>query len=817
LNRLLSELNTKQREAVLSEEKRLLVLAGAGSGKTKTLIQKILYLISEKNVDPSSILAITFTRNAANEMMDRLILAADTTGRYKTILTSKQISRQERNKERRRHIKKYPWLSNITVKTFHSLCYHILRRYGVKEFDNKFKILMDNTYDEEMAIRRLRAIETPEDIMDKIVVKRCGDPEFLLELKRYILDFYVDALHIKSHKKRKIDYAKPYTTLSGIKVRSKSERDIADWLYRHRIQFEYEPSIEPGRFEFQPDFFINETNIYLEHVSSRSYPLEDKEREMEDAGKIYLKIHEKDTHDTNYFNHVMDDMIISRLDRDLTKVSALDVAEEFKGYGKYRRQFVLDVLRAIDKIKVEDKDIEEVYEKAAQDEHERVRLFYEFLKMLRKDYEDYCINKSYLDFNDLLIRTVSLLQHDARLRNFFHKRLNYILVDEFQDVNTIQVKLLEYFLTSKNQLFCVGDDWQSIYGWRGSNVKYIVEFKETFPDGKTIMLDINYRSNDTIVAASNEVISHNEFQIEKEVKSINKSGKKIYLYSAEKEEQDGVEIVIDNVKNLLKSGYVKEEILVLSRTRKSDAYGEYYYKLRPLGVKTTTMHQAKGLEARVVFVVGLTRGFLGFPDVRDTDRIFQMIKPSNFDLLMEEERRLFYVALTRAREELFLISEVGNESEFIKEIPGRFIDRSNFLILNLNQNVKTNCYNCGKEIQEEFLFCPFCGTTCTSNLVDDRIQLIILDCLDMLSVDTGRTFLSKILGGSRSQRTADISLNENPHYGALGVHTLKEILAMIDFLRSENYIGTHESDSRFKRPLLHLTPEGKEKLRSLKK
>ncbi len=76
---------------------------------------------------------------------------------------------------------------------------------------------------------------------------------------------------------------------------------------------------------------------------------------------------------------------------------------------------------------------------------------------------------------------------------------------------------------------------------------------------------------------------------------------------------------------------------------------------------------------------------------------------------MEEERRLFYVALTRAKEELFLISEIGNESQFIKEIPGKFLDRSNFLILNLNRNITQKCFNCEKEVQDDFKYCPYCG------------------------------------------------------------------------------------------------------------
>ena len=159
--------------------------------------------------------------------------------------------------------------------------------------------------------------------------------------------------------------------------------------------------------------------------------------------------------------------------------------------------------------------------------------------------------------------------------------------------------------------------------------------------------------------------------------SLRKTEGKIHLYHANKEEEDGVRTVIEYTKTLLNNEFDKEDILVLTRTRKSDAYKLYFQELRKLGVRIITMHQAKGLEAKVVFIIGLTGDYHGFPNVRDTDRIFQIIKPSNFELLMEEERRLFYVALTRAKQKLFLISEVGNESEFISEIPDELLHRIN--------------------------------------------------------------------------------------------------------------------------------------------
>src|SRR5262245_4754164 len=130
----LNALNEKQREAVVSEHKRLLVLAGAGSGKTKTLLQKIIYLIEEKGVSPLDILAITFTKNAANEMLDRLILVADKSGAYEAILRDKKILRKEKDAARREFIRKYKWIEGLSVRTFHSFGYTLLRNFGVHEF-----------------------------------------------------------------------------------------------------------------------------------------------------------------------------------------------------------------------------------------------------------------------------------------------------------------------------------------------------------------------------------------------------------------------------------------------------------------------------------------------------------------------------------------------------------------------------------------------------------------------------------------------------------------------------------------------------------
>lgn len=712
----LSNLNDKQREAVESEDKRLLVLAGAGSGKTKTLLQKLIYLIEEKGVSPSNILAITFTKNATNEMIDRLIISADTTGKYESMLVDKHMTKPEKDKERYNQQKKYKWIDGLTVKTFHGFCYSILRNYGVNEFDNKFKIIGDEKRDEEDDLTKYIAPETVFEVVHKLLIEQCEDTDFLLHLKRYILDYIIDKIHLKKNDNKFLPKdGKYFTTLDGTKVRSKSEQFIADWFYRHSIKFVYEPVLTVKDFPFHPDFFIPEANLYIDHVSDLSYPTEDKKKQFEIGGFLYEYTYDSMTKDSALFNHTLDKIVKNRLPSNFHKTASLNYKEEFSGYHEDLKNFITQIIRITDMVKVENIDLKIVLENARKDQHERVRNFYELAIPIVEKYIHYCIDKSYLDFNDMISRSTSLFQNQADIANKYKNKYQYILVDEFQDVNNLQVDLIKLLLTDQTQLFCVGDDWQSIYGFRGSNVSYIVDFENHFQNSKVIKLNLNYRSTQNIVGASNEVIKHNKFKVEKEIHSSKKSEHKIVVYSGSSEEEN-IQFCLDRVRELLSDGMTNEDILFLYRRTHmynptaysgKPSYSKTFYK-EGIKVQAKTIHAAKGLEAKVVFILGLTEGSGGFPDIWMEDRIFQVIKKANHDLLMEEERRLFYVAITRAKDKLFLITEKGNESSFLKEIPDIFTVKTSIPIKSVVEKIIT-CDKCFSQLEKLWVVCPYCG------------------------------------------------------------------------------------------------------------
>jgi DNA helicase-4 len=715
----LSSLNEGQREAVVSEDKRLLVLAGAGSGKTKTLLQKLIYLIEEKGVSPSNILAITFTKNATNEMIDRLIVSADQGGEYEKQLFDKKKSFADKERERFIQQKKYKWIDGLTIKTFHGFCYSILRSYGVNEFDNKFRIIGDEKKDEEDELSKHVAPETAFEVMHKLLIEQCENTEYLLQLKRYILDYVIDKIHLKQVDPQYLPKdGKYFTALNKTKVRSKSEQFIADWFYRHSIKFEYEPLLNVKDFSFNPDFYIPDANLYIEHISDKSYPMKHKEEQFKKGNLLLIKTYESMTKDSALFNHTLDNIVKNRLPADYHKTVSINFKEEFHGYQEEVKDFVQQIIRITDMIKVENINIDTVLEKARKDQHERVRNFYELAIPIAKKYNHYCTDKSYLDFNDLISTSTSLFKNYGDIANRYKNKYQYILVDEFQDVNNLQVELIKLLLTDSTQLFCVGDDWQSIYGFRGSNVSYIVEFESHFTNAKTIKLNLNYRSTQNIVGASNEVIKHNKFKVDKDVYASKKSEHKIVVYSGNSEEEN-IRFCFEKVKELLHEGLNNDDILFLYRRTKMFTPYFFHFKNEGVRVPSKTIHATKGLEAKVVFIIGLKEGHGGFPDIWLEDRIFQVIKKANHDLLIEEERRLFYVAITRAKDKLFLITEKGNESSFLKEIPDIFTVKTSTPIKSVVEKVIT-CIKCFSQLEKLWMVCPYCGEKVTEKKENDK-------------------------------------------------------------------------------------------------
>jgi len=180
-------------------------------------------------------------------------------------------------------------------------------------------------------------------------------------------------------------------------------------------------------------------------------------------------------------------------------------------------------------------------------------------------YEDLCQRSGVVDFAELLLRTLELIRDNDDIREHYQRRFQHILVDEFQDTNAIQYAWLRLMAGSETPVFVVGDDDQSIYGWRGARIENIHHFEKDFAETRIIRLEQNYRSTGTILKAANALIDHNQARLGKELWTQSDAGEPILFYSAYNE-KDEARFVIDRIENWVEQGRSRSEIAVLYRS-----------------------------------------------------------------------------------------------------------------------------------------------------------------------------------------------------------------------------------------------------------
>jgi DNA helicase-2/ATP-dependent DNA helicase PcrA len=180
-------------------------------------------------------------------------------------------------------------------------------------------------------------------------------------------------------------------------------------------------------------------------------------------------------------------------------------------------------------------------------------------------YESLCQRLGLIDFSELLLRAFELLKNNEVLRERYQTRFQHVLVDEFQDTNSIQYAWLRLLVQRSNNLFAVGDDDQSIYGWRGAKVENILQFEKDFPDVKTVRLEQNYRSTTNILDAANAVIKNNGTRLGKNLWTAGEKGEPVKLYTAY-DERDEARFIIDQIQVWVNQGGLRSQAAILYRS-----------------------------------------------------------------------------------------------------------------------------------------------------------------------------------------------------------------------------------------------------------
>ena len=251
------------------------------------------------------------------------------------------------------------------------------------------------------------------------------------------------------------------------------------------------------------------------------------------------------------------------------------------------------------------------------------------------------------DFDDLILEATKVISKKSKYK--------HIIIDEFQDTSLIRFNLLNKIRVINNAtLFCVGDDYQSIYHFSGSDINLFLKFKEYISDAKVMKLKYTYRNSQELINASTSFVMKNNKQLKKELisnKHIDKPIKFIYYINPYKAFKKLYKELKNN--NLLVLGRNNFDIKKFSK----ENIPEF-----------TSVHSSKGLEADNVILINMVDNIYGFPNKIINSKLLEEIHPSDKSYIYAEERRLFYVALTRTKNYVYILVPIFKKSKFIKEV-----------------------------------------------------------------------------------------------------------------------------------------------------
>ena len=645
-------LDKRQQEAVVHDEDRNLIIAGAGTGKTTTIVGKYAYLIERLQTDPETILLLAFTEKAAAEMRVRI------QERMKEVL-DKEVE--------------------INAKTFHSLGLGIL----TEVFDYK----PDLIFDSEVKLRTF---------MQEVYEELTADEQY----RNYFIEYLVEYLkpykppEAFSSKGEYIEYirANNIISLKREELKSYEEVEIANFLFLHNIDYKYE---EPYKYktrsrefrQYKPDFYLPEYDIYIEHWgvdkngsvpdwfgSTRDETATDAyQSKMDWAKGLHKQYHTKliETHSYEKKSGVLIKNLKEKLKRYGVRIERKSDAEILKHFEDAKEiplliNLILTFLSLYKSNMYTDRD---VLDRMPKDQQNRTVYFFKTFKPFYERYEDYLRAHESIDFNDMIAKAAQYVRE-----NKYVHRYAYILIDEFQDISSGRYRFVKALLDQSpdTKLFCVGDDWQSIYRFTGSDVTIMTNFEKYFGYAHKVVLNKTYRFNDKILRVSSDFVQKNPSQIKKKLKTdyiVRENPIEIIYTEMKIEESELLKVCIDFNEQAERKGKTAS-MFIISRYNfnKPDNIEEIQNACPNLTVEAITAHKSKGLEADYAIIKSVVSGIVGFPCGMTDDPIITSLlsEPERYE--QAEERRLFYVAMTRARDKMVILSSNIKPSPFIREL-----------------------------------------------------------------------------------------------------------------------------------------------------
>ena len=682
-------LDEQQRRAVVVDEMNNLVLAGAGSGKTLTISAKVKYLVDRKNVKPDEILLISFTRKAAEEMRERIANKLDI---------------------------------EIESMTFHKLGLDIITRYikaRPEVSDNLSKVIniyfKKNIYKDNKQLNLLLSLfgyylHIPKDLSE---FKNLGESyDFYKSIDLETMRSKVDRRkEIRDEIKRQ---KQDKQTIQGEIVKSLEELMIANFLFLNGIDYIYEykyPYEQQNKYrkKYRPDFYLPEYDIYIEHFGisedGRTPWLSKIEEKKYLKGMSWKRLEHK-RHGTklletySYYNKK--GILLSELERILKRegvefgeINASDLYKEIidSKENRYFEEFIKLVSSFIQLFKSNgygENEFDELKEKVNVIDNkflvQRSNLFLDIVKPIYTGYEGYLRENGLIDFNDMINKATDIVKDGYLMFDY-----KYIIIDEYQDISMNRYKLIKAIRDRTNaKVMCVGDDWQSIYRFAGSDINLFTNFEKYFGYHELLRIEKTYRNSQELIDIAGNFVMKNPNQLRKNLKSDKRNSNPIRIINYAFDIYGTLKKVIDEIIYLYGEN---TKITVLGRNRfdidfLKDSKKNSDMKLRliesgndkiikykgypELQINYLTVHRSKGLEADNIIVINLENKLVGFPNKISDDPVLSLVLTDSDDFEFAEERRLFYVALTRTKNTTYLLAPDYKQSVFVEELMEEF-------------------------------------------------------------------------------------------------------------------------------------------------
>jgi DNA helicase-4 len=676
------KLDSQQRTAVVTDEDNNIVIAGAGSGKTTTIVGKVNYIIDRYKVAPEEILLISFTNKSASTLAGRIDI------------------------------------EGVEAKTFHKFGKDIIvesegRQPSIFE-EAQFKPLLTRYFTE--LIRNADYLQKVTEYFTNFL--KPAKSQFDFDNQGDYIQYLKDQ-NFRSYKLKEVP-TKGKMTYKMEVVKSIEECKIANFLlfngvnYEYEFPYEHDTATEAFR-QYKPDFTViqNEKKVYIEHFGiSRngnvpSWFTGDGVRSATEKYRDDMKW-KRDTHKNNgttliesYSYEMSEDILFDNLTNNLSAVGIILKPKSPEEIWKIITEAAKDEVNSfitlfgtfITLMKSNNYSITDVINRNKQTKEkffkDRNTLFIEITKPIFERYENHLTERNEIDFSDMINKASKHIASGKHKQKF-----SYLIIDEFQDISIGRYQLVKAIKTNNPscKLFCVGDDWQSIYRFSGSDIALFKEFENYFGFTVKSKIETTYRFHSPLINLSSDFIQKNPNQAKKELRGTSNTRNTDYkIHYSVSDNQDDT-LALQRVFNQLLTtdeDIDEKEIYILGRygfdidrtknensvfrIDKENETISYSIKTeegetKKLKAQFMTVHKAKGLEADIIIVLNCNSGKYGFPSEMSDDPILNLLLSEADQFENGEERRLFYVAMTRAKENVYFITDSSFKSKFIAEL-----------------------------------------------------------------------------------------------------------------------------------------------------